>query len=279
MGKQEVLEALQAKKDVKAAVIASEKHEDGTPHIHAYVLLHKRFNCRDPLFWDLQGYHGNYQKAKSIDSVIRYIKKDGDILEFGEISWAEKIDSRQEHRRYLGKRLMEEPLEDIVRDDPSLMFGLTRLRQDVNTWKQLSLKPYTAPDCRGIWIYGPSRIGKSHFVRAAETDPVTAKLELYVKAQNKWWDGYEGEKAVLIDDMDSDCLAHYLKIWADKYACTGEVKGGHVPLCHERLYVTSNFSIDELFKDLPEVTREAINRRFKTIHMVDRDLSLIKLPK
>ena len=43
-----------------------------------------------------------------------------------------------------GKRLMEEPLEDIVRDDPSLMFGLTRLRQDVNTWKQLSLKPYTA---------------------------------------------------------------------------------------------------------------------------------------
>ena len=90
LGKQEVLEALQAKKDVKAAVIASEKHEDGTPHIHAYVLLHKRFNCRDPLFWDLQGYHGNYQKAKSIDSVIRYIKKDGDILEFGEISWAER---------------------------------------------------------------------------------------------------------------------------------------------------------------------------------------------
>ena len=113
-------------------------------------------------------------------------------MEFGEISWAEKIDSRQEHRRY-GQEVNGRTSRGYCEDDPSLMFELTRLRQDVNTWKQLSLKPYTAPDCRGIWIYGPSRIGKSHFVRAAETDPVTAKLELYVKAQNKWWDGYEGE--------------------------------------------------------------------------------------
>ena len=126
--KEEVLAGLRAKKPIKAAVIARELHEDGTPHIHAYVLLEKRFDCRQSSFWDLAPFHGNYQKAKSIDAVIRYIKKDGDILEFGEISWAEKIDSRQEHRRYLGKRLMEEPLEDIVRDDPSLMFGLTRLR-------------------------------------------------------------------------------------------------------------------------------------------------------
>lgn len=46
-------------------------------------------------------------------------------------------------------------------------------------------------------------------------------------------------------------LGHYLKIWADKWACTGEVKGGTVPLCHHRFVVTSNYTIAELFG--PEV--------------------------
>jgi len=49
--------------------------------------------------------------------------------------------------------------------------------------------------------------------------------------------------------MDSICLGHYLKIWGDHYACTGEVKGGTVPLVHKRLIITSNYSIAELFKE------------------------------
>ena len=268
--KEEVLAGLRAKKPIKAAVIARELHEDGTPHIHAYVLLEKRFDCRQSSFWDLAPFHGNYQKAKSIDAVVKYIKKDGDILEYGEISWAEKIDSRQEHRRYLGKRLIEgEPLDDVVRDDPSLLFGLSSLHRDLCTWRQVSLRPVEPEGLRGIWIYGPSGVGKSRYVRLQEPS-------LYLKAQNKWFDGYIGEKAILIDDMDSDCLSHYLKIWTDRYFCTGEIKGGHVPLVHERFYVTSNFSIDELFKDHPEVTRDALKRRFKVIHMLEQDLGLIK---
>lgn len=271
MAKEEVLESLKEKKAIKAAVIARELHEDGTPHIHAYVLLEKRFNCRDSRFWDLGPYHGNYQKARSIDSVVKYIRKDGDILEHGEISWAEKIDSRQEHRRYLGKKLIDgAPLDEVVREDPSLLFGLSSLQKDLHTWKQVSLKAKDAEGVRGVWIYGPSGVGKSRYVRMQEPS-------LYLKAQNKWFDGYIGEKAILIDDMDSDCLSHFLKIWADRYSCSGEIKGGNVPLVHERFYITSNFSIDELFKDHPEVTRDALKRRFKVIHMVDKDLGLIKV--
>jgi len=42
--------------------------------------------------------------------------------------------------------------------------------------------------------------------------------------------------------MDTPALGHYLKIWADKYACTGETKGGNLNLQHEKIVVTSNFS-------------------------------------
>lgn len=81
---------------------------------------------------------------------------------------------------------------------------------------------------------------------------------------NKWWDGYTGQKVVLIDDLDSDCLGHYLKIWADRYKCSGECKGSTIPLAHQTLIVTSNYSIDALFKD--QVLIDAITRRFKLIN-------------
>ncbi|CAB9527497.1 hypothetical protein SEMRO_2008_G310640.1 [Seminavis robusta] len=58
----------------------------------------------------------------------------------------------------------------------------------------------------------------------------------------------------------------YIKIWADKYACTGEINGGVVKLIHTTFIITSNYSIDYLWKDDP-VMANAIKRRFKAVHM------------
>lgn len=68
-----------------------------------------------------------------------------------------------------------------------------------------------------------------------------------MKSLTKWWDGYNKEKIVLIDDWEKDSmkyLCHYLKLWADPYGqITGEVKGSILPLSYEVLIVTSNYSI------------------------------------
>lgn len=61
------------------------------------------------------------------------------------------------------------------------------------------------------------------------------------------------------------CLSHYLKIWADRWACTGEIKGATVPLNFKRFYITSNYRINELFGEDP-VLEEAIKRRFKEVY-------------
>jgi hypothetical protein len=112
-------------------------------------------------------------------------------------------------------------------------------------------------DVKGHWYWGPPGTGKSHKARADYPNS-------YLKSQNKWWDGYQGQPTVIIDDLDTDCLAHHLKIWADKYSCSGEVKGGTVPLQHTALIVTSNYAIEQLFKD--EIMAAAIRRRFKVTH-------------
>lgn len=125
------------------------------------------------------------------------------------------------------------------------------------TFRALQSEAYEAEDVRGFWYHGPPGTGKSRAARLLG--------DFYLKSQNKWWDGYSGQPIVILDDLDKNgsCLFHHLKIWADRYACTGEIKGGTVNLQHHKFVVTSNYTIDELFED--EHVREAIKRRFKCV--------------
>lgn len=70
-----------------------------------------------------------------------------------------------------------------------------------------------------------------------------------MKQMNKWWDGYNNQETVLIDDLELDSLSylgHYLKLWGDPYGTLdGEIKGSTIPLNYKKLYITSNYSIDQ----------------------------------
>lgn len=274
LSKEEGMQLLKAKlagKTIRGIVVAAELHKDGTNHLHAYILLAVALNCRNARYWDIGAHHGNYQKARDINAVVQYIKKDGNILEEGDISWAEKVDAKKDHRRALTKAIIDGSMTIPQAVDEGLLnlHDLEKVNRGHTLYRQLKLTALTTSDTRGIWIYGPPGTGKTHMVRTSEP-------HLYLKAQNKWWDGYIDQPAVLIDDMDNKgaCLSHYIKIWADKWGSQGETKGGHTPLLHERFYVTSNFTIAEVFRDEPIDTIEAIERRFKVIHKVDRDLGL-----
>jgi len=50
-----------------------------------------------------------------------------------------------------------------------------------------------------------------------------------------------------VDFNGGQTLGHYLKIWADRWACTGETKGGTIPLNHHFFIVTSQYTIEEMY--------------------------------
>lgn len=58
-----------------------------------------------------------------------------------------------------------------------------------------------------------------------------------------------------------------MKIWTDKWACTGECKGSTIPLNYEKFYVTSNYHPRDIWDD-DEVLLEAITRRFRIINLL-----------
>ena len=224
LGKEEALALLKAKRPAKGIVVARELHEDGTPHLHAYVMLNAEFNCTASSYWDLQGWHGNYQHAKSWCKVLAYIKKDQDYLQEGDLDVEHKARAREAHTAYLGRRLQTEPLARGSRPPRAA----TQLRSvEGKPACLLAGHPGQRPQARsqGHLDHRTPGVGKTHSV-------ISAEPSLYRKAQNKWWDGYVGQPAVLIDDFDETgaSLHHYLKLWADRWAHTGRSKGAMSPV-------------------------------------------------
>lgn len=82
---EEILLGIFGRANVLYMCIARESHEDGTPHLHCVVLLHDRCNLRDQRALDIFDHHGNYQAIRNVKQTLRYVKKDGEYREYGEL--------------------------------------------------------------------------------------------------------------------------------------------------------------------------------------------------
>lgn len=132
--------------------------------------------------------------------------------------------------------------------------NLKRIRQDY-----ITAPPDLESPC-GLWIWGEPRVGKSYKVRKDYPD-------YYDKPCNKWWDGYQGEPYILIDDFDRNhvCLGHHIKRWSDRYAFPAEQKGTTIQIRPKKIIVTSNYSPEQIWEDT--TLCKAIESRFEIIYL------------
>jgi len=120
----------------------------------------------------------------------------------------------------------------------------------------------------GIWIHGPSRTGKSHAMHTAYPDA-------YIKGHHKWWDGYAGQTVVCIDDFSiyGKGLGTYIKLWVDKWAFDAETKGGRTMIRPEKVIVTSNYTIEDIWDD--QITRDCLNNRFRVVEKLNKEQTIL----
>jgi hypothetical protein len=66
---------------------------------------------------------------------------------------------------------------------------------------------------------------------------------------NVWWDGYEDEETILLDDFYGWIPMHLLLQYLDVYPTRLEIKGGHTWANWRHIVITSNKQWDEWYQD------------------------------
>ena len=100
--------------------IGREAHQDGTPHLHAVVVLAKKFDTRDPrcldIMHELKPYHGDYQAMKGgLMKAVKYATKNDKAPYFFNINMESLQKATESKKKYFGRQLAEgEQLEDLM---------------------------------------------------------------------------------------------------------------------------------------------------------------------
>jgi len=245
--------------DAKYLIFGKEVGESGTPHLQGYVYfaeaktlstLKKKFSAR--AHWEVS--RGTPKQA------AEYCEKDGVVFEKGERPKTAADGGNMERERW--QRALEAVREKRYEDVPAdiLCTHLKSIEYAVNKIECGKRKIETLdPTTKHLWFWGEPGTGKSK--KARELAP-----QAYIKDPTQhWWDGYQAEEDVIIDDFDKFQVKQGgdMKRWLDIYPFQAPVKGGYQLIRPSRMIVTSNYRPEDIWDDPKTV--EAIRRRVEVV--------------
>lgn len=242
--------------EYKYIIIGKEVGKKGTPHLQGYITFDNKKSWKQ--LTEIMPKQAWFEQARGDSkSNYDYCGKDNLFFEDGDRPISKKEQGELEKARW--KRAREAAISgDLSTVDDDIY--IRHIKNLEHIAKKHKPKPQNLDKCNCEWIYGPPGTGKSHKARAENPD-------LYLKMPNKWWDDYNDEEAVLIDDFEHTMLRGMLKIWADRYIFRCETKGGTIVIRPKKLIITSNYSIADLFGNEDPMLVEALEGRFTQILM------------
>lgn len=242
-------------------IIGKEVGENGTPHLQGFAVMHKKTTLvgMKKIFP-----RAHLELAKGTPQQNRvYCSKENQFHEWGIFPQSKTVNATLKRKADYTTAVDLAKKQKIYQvDDCFLLRHLSTLKQIARDHPpQLE----NNADLCGVWFYGPPGCGKSRSARWLYPNA-------YPKPCNKWWDGYQNQDYVIIDDFDRNhvVLGHHLKIWADHYPFIAEQKGHSITIRPKVLCITSNYHPAWIFTE-DKTLYEAIRRRF-IIHEFTSDL-------
>lgn len=241
---------LQDNLSCKYIIYGKEVGASGTHHLQGFVAFENQMTLSAAIK-RLPGCH--VEVAVAPQAAIEYCKKEGNFTERGIPPLTQKRKGTMEQERW--EQALQCAKKGRIDEIPAdIQFRYYKTIKEIA--KDHMLPTSDASSLTGQWFVGKAGTGKSRTAR--EENPGA-----YAKSLDKWWDGYQNEDVVIIDDMDPyhKSLAYELKIWGDRYAFIAPIKGGAMRIRPSKVIITSQYTPEEIWDDA--ATLEAINRRYE----------------
>lgn len=257
--KEEISEALQSVFVVKTFTIARELHQDGTPHIHAVLVLESSPNTTNMRAFDVNGHHPNIKSLKTnadVERATQYVKKDGDFIT--------NVKKHCSKREEMFEALLSNPdglTPAFVKEYP----GIMALNFDsIKKWMAFVLprptlpNPVVLPKKRHIWCHGGANTFKSTWLNAY--------IQCYFfpdeLPRNNDYTGI----GVQNDLLYCDEYRGHLSVQELNRLCDGRTKlntkGGSTTISYPLIVIVSNFSINEVYYKCDPVEIDSVHARF-----------------
>lgn len=196
---------------------------------------------------------------------IKYCSKEHDYIEYGTAKTAgERTDINNLKTMILETNTPMSEIVDTCENFQQLKYaeGLLKYR-----------KPTERIPPKVYWHYGATGTGKTYTVYKNHKPE-----DIYVCLDTaQWFDGYTGQKVVLIDDMRKDfCKFHILLKLLDRYPYRVQVKGGTIWFNPEIIYITCPYKPEELY-DTREDVAQLERRITKVIKFSRKKKSIIDI--
>lgn len=249
-------------------VVGKEVGDSGTPHLQGYAELKKQTMWTKLKSLLPRGTHIEKRKGTA-KQAADYCKKDGDFKEIGTM-------------KHPGKRNDLDALHADVKKGHSLAtlyenhFGpMLRYHKGVEKYMALNNKK-EFQEVKVYVLWGVAGSGKTR--AAYERFPDLYKLPKPTSNGSAvWFDGYSGERELLIDDFYGGIKYSYLLELLDGYPMLLPVKGSHVSKNWDTVVITSNSHPRDWYKTLGYPL--ALQRRILEItHFDDIDEEDVRKP-
>lgn len=215
------------KEDSRYLVYQLEEGEvDHTPHVQGFFYFHNQIQL-GTLNKALPTAH--FMKPRCIKACIKYCKKDKTRIagpfEYGLMpEQGRRTDLEEVARKFLTLS-MKEFVEQCPTEYVRYHRGLQALKMASTTHRDRNTPPIVK------WYWGNAGTLKT---RTAFESHTTS----YIKDGTTWWNGYEQQVAIIIDDFDGKWPYRDLLRLLDRYPYQGQVKGDYVKINSPYIYIT-----------------------------------------
>jgi len=218
-----------------------ESGENGTPHLQGYVILKSikdltwlKRHLSDRAHWEKR--RGKHAEAKA------YCMKDDTRIEGPFEIGQEPPESEQGKRTDIArlKRALDEGQTELeIADDPET-FGLwLRHQRCITRYRTLKRAGERTWHTHCLVLWGPPGVGKSR--RALEEAGEGAYwLRKPQSGGTVWFDGYDGQEVVVIDEFYGWIARDLMQRMCDRYPMLVDTKGGSTVFLAKRIIITSN---------------------------------------